>query len=249
MLALGSAMHIAEDRRATAPLRRTAGLGKYRNGEVGATSPAILAQQSATECFTMSETMMDSKPLSPSSAESKPTEPIDDPKPDASSVSPTSLPLDLTSSRSSFASSSSLSTSSESTTGAHRESPLRDVLVGREGMYPGTRWLIYLAMAFVIFQIEGWLVMSLRSHVNVFWWRLLIEGSMMLAAILPGFVMARIEDRPFGDFGLPSRRTFGRNFWFGTIWGIASLSVLMVALRLTGAFDFGSLSLHGARIF
>ena len=194
----------------------------------------------------MSGTMMDNKPLSPSSAESEPTEPINESRPDASSVAPASLPLDLTSSPSSAASSSSLSISM---TGARRESPLREVLVGREGMYPGTRWVIYLVIAFVIFQVEGWLVMSLRSHVNVFWWRFLIEFSMMLAAILPGFVMARIEDRPFGDFGLPARRAFGRNFWMGTLWGIASLSILMLALRLTGAFEFGSLSLHGVRIF
>jgi hypothetical protein len=116
-------------------------------------------------------------------------------------------------------------------------------------MYRGTRWLIYLAMAFVIFQVEGWLVLSLRSHVSVLWWRLIIEASMMLAAILPGFVMARIEDRPFGEFGLPARRAFGRNFWVGTLWGIGSLTVLMLALRAVGAFEFGSLSLHGAHIW
>jgi membrane protease YdiL (CAAX protease family) len=78
---------------------------------------------------------------------------------------------------------------------------------------------------------------------------MMIEASMMLAAILPGFVMARIEDRPFGDFGLPARRAFGRNFWVGTLWGIGSLSVLMLALRGVGVFQFGALVLHGARIW
>ncbi len=104
-------------------------------------------------------------------------------------------------------------------------------------------------MAWVVYQAEGWLAVSLRSHLSVLWWRMMIEASMMLAAILPGFVMARIEGRPFGDFGLPLRRAFGRNFWVGTLWGIASLSALMLALRLTGAVEFGSLSLHGARIW
>jgi membrane protease YdiL (CAAX protease family) len=128
------------------------------------------------------------------------------------------------------------------------ESPLRDVLVGPHGIYPGTRWLIYLAMAFVVFQVEGWLLMPLRSHMSGLWFRMVIEISMMLAAILPGFVMAGIEDRPFGDFGLPRRQAFGRNFWIGTLWGIASLSVLILALRIVGAFEFGSLALHGVRI-
>jgi len=175
----------------------------------------------------MSGTMMDNKRLSPSSAEPEPPVAAHDAKPDATASSPSSL---LTKS------------------GAH-ESPLRDVFLGPEGICPGTRLLIYLAMAWIVYQVEGWLAVSLRSHLSVLWWRMMIEASMMLAAILPGFVMARIEGRPFGDFGLPLRRAFGRNFWVGTLWGIASLSVLMLLLRATGAFEFGALQLHGARIW
>ncbi len=126
-----------------------------------------------------------------------------------------------------------------------RESPLRDVFLSPTGLYPGTRWLIYLAMAFVVFQVEGWLIASLHSQVNLYWWRMMVEASMMLAAILPGFAMARIEGCAFGDFGLPARRAFGRNFWVGTLWGIASLSILMLALRIAGVFRFEALSLHG----
>ena len=179
----------------------------------------------------MSGTMMENKPLSPFSAEPESPVAMDDPKTATSSFPPASL------------------LPSQPTTGGGRESPLRDVFLGPTGIYPGTRWLIYLAMAFVIFQLEGWLAMSLRSHLGVLWWRMTMEGSMMLAAILPGFAMARIEALPFGDFGLPARRAFGRNFWVGTLWGIGSLSLLMLALRVAGAFEFGSLSLHGAHIF
>src|SRR5580658_10416005 len=125
----------------------------------------------------------------------------------------------------------------------------RDVFIGHKGIYRGAFWLLYLAMAWIVFQVEGWLVASLRSDLGLLWWRLIIEGCMMLAAILPGFVMARIEDRPFGGFGLPAERAFRRNFWVGTLWGIASLSMLMLALRVAGTFEFGSLLLHGARIF
>ncbi|MGA7566934.1 MAG: type II CAAX endopeptidase family protein [Terriglobales bacterium] len=116
-------------------------------------------------------------------------------------------------------------------------------------MYPGTRWLIYLAMAFVVFQLEGWLMISLRPHLGILWQRLMMESSMMVAAIVPGFAMARIEKCPFGDFGLPPLRAFRRNFWVGTLWGIVSLSVLMLALRFAGVFQFGAISLHGARIW
>jgi uncharacterized protein len=169
----------------------------------------------------MSGTMTDNKPLSPSSLDP-------DVRPDA--PQPPTVPSP------SFA-------SPPEPTSAKNESPLRD------GFFAFARWLLYLGMAFVVFEIEGWLLLSLRSHLNDLWWRLLIEAGMMLAAILPGFAMARIEGRPFGDFGLPYRRAFKRNFWVGTLWGIASLSILMLALRLMGAFEFGRLSLHGPRIW
>ncbi len=125
----------------------------------------------------------------------------------------------------------------------------RDAFFSQKDLYHGAFWLIYLAMAWFVFEVEGWLVASLRSDLSLLWWRLTIEGCMMLAAILPGFVMARIEGRSFGDFGLSAQRAFRRNFWVGMLWGIASLSVLMLVLRLVGAFEFGSLSLHGVRIF
>ncbi len=186
----------------------------------------------------MDNLKMDNKPLSPTSAEPDP--PLaDDTKPIASSVSTPSSPMSLRSS----------SPSSLATTGARRASALRDIFLGPERIYPAARWLIYLAMAWVVLQVEGWLVVSLQSYLGVLWWRMMIEASMMLSAILPGFAMARIERRPFGDFGLPFQRAFGRNFWAGTLWGIGSLSVLMLALRVVGAFEFGSFSLHGARIW
>jgi uncharacterized protein len=169
----------------------------------------------------MSGTTMDNKPLLPSSLE--PGAPPNDPQP------PTCPPL-------------SLVPSPSAASGQAESAP-------RQGIYAFTRWLLYLGMAFVVFEIESWLLLSLRSHMGELWWRLMIEASMMLAAILPGFVMARIEGRPFGDFGLPFRRAFKRNFWVGTLWGIASLSILMLALRLMGAFEFGRLSLHGSRIW
>ena len=107
-------------------------------------------------------------------------------------------------------------------------------------------WLIYLAMGGVLVFVLG--VVLHYAHPKSggsVWWMMTSETGLMLAAILPGFVMALIEGLPFGAFGLPRRHAFGRNFWAGTLWGIASLSVLMMVLRASGAFSFGSLALHG----
>ncbi len=190
----------------------------------------------------MSGTMMDNNPLPPSSEHPETQPPVADDAPMPVSSPPLSS-LQPSPSSPLF---TSLSTSMADT---DPKSPLLGVISVPNRIYFVARWLVYLAMAFAIFELEGWLVMPLRYQVNALWWRLLIEGSMMLAAVLPGFAMARIEGRPFADFGLPARRAFGRNFWVGTLWGIASLSVLMLALRMAGGFEFGRLSLHGAHIW
>ena len=129
------------------------------------------------------------------------------------------------------------------TTSAPAESRLR--LIGVAVLH----WVLYLAMGGVIAAV---LLPGLRlAHPHAGgWvgWMMLAEIGLTFVAILPAFVMARVEGRPFGDFGLPARTAFGRNFWVGTLWGIASLSALILALRLAGAFELGSLALHGARL-
>ena len=135
-----------------------------------------------------------------------------------------------------------------SLTVSRRENPLRAVFVGPEGMYPGTRWLIYLLIGGLTFEILASLAQVVRPPQTPAWWGLVSQVVVVLSAILPAFVMALIEGRPFGDFGLCWRHAFRRNFWIGTLWGILGLTVLMLALRIAGAFSFGRLALHGTRI-
>jgi len=68
-----------------------------------------------------------------------------------------------------------------------------------------------------------------------------------VAAMASALVMGRIENRPFGSYGLPLRHAFGKLFWLGSLWGFVSLTLLLLALRGASAFDFGLLALHGAR--
>jgi hypothetical protein len=181
-----------------------------------------IAASRETECFTMSETIMDTNPLPPDLSEqvrptSEPTE-----------LAPPAAPLIVRS---------------------QRENPLLEIFVGPNGLYPGTRWLIYLLLAGIFTGVFGVLMHFVHPpHGGPIWWGMVTEARLLLAAILPAFVMAFIERRPFGAFGLPAQNAFGRNFWIGTLWGIVSLSVLMIALHLAGAFSFGSLSIHGLQI-
>jgi membrane protease YdiL (CAAX protease family) len=126
--------------------------------------------------------------------------------------------------------------------GAH---PTR-VFVGPEGWMAVPRWLIYLVMALLLFFGLGATVTALHLR-NRLWADLAVEIGMLVAAVAPGFVMARLEERPFGKFGLPACGAFGRNFWTGAFWGIGWLSLLLVVLRGLGAFSLGSLAVHDGR--
>ena len=182
--------------------------------------------QGSTECFTMSATLMDtdSPPGSPPSHESA------------------TLP-----SPSPFSTQKQSSSSRESAF-----SPLAQIFVGSDGPYAGTRWLIYLAFlafAFLALSVFDSLLAGLYAHLDrSLWWKMSQELGMMLAAIVPAFLMARLEGCRFGDFGLPAKKAFGRNFWVGALWGFGSLSVLLLFLRIVGAFSFGDLAQHGPHI-
>jgi len=126
--------------------------------------------------------------------------------------------------------------------------PLIEIFEGPQGLYPGARWVIYIGMGLVTFALLNSVLSSLRSDSASLWWNMAGEVRMMLAAILPAFVMARIEGRSLADFGLPAKGALGRNFWIGALWGIGSLTALMVALRVAGVFSFGSVMLHGTRV-
>jgi membrane protease YdiL (CAAX protease family) len=127
-----------------------------------------------------------------------------------------------------------------------RSAQISAFFIGPEGWLAGARWLIYLVLGLAIFLVLNTILAAVHPR-NQLWWELAIEGTMLLAAIAPGFVMARLEQRPFGEFGLPARGAFERNFWIGSLWGVAWLSVLMLVLRGVGAFRFGSFAVHDGR--
>src|SRR5258708_19658429 len=148
----------------------------------------------------MSGTLMDTNPLPPAPSEQLPTSPSDAVSPD--------LPVPSFYAR------------------PQGENPLLDIFLGPHGLYPGTRWLIYLALCGIVLGVFG----AIRHYVHAprggsIWWGLLPQASVVIAVILPGLVMALGENRPFGDFGLPARTAFPRNFWLASLSAIFSLRV------------------------
>jgi len=122
----------------------------------------------------------------------------------------------------------------------------RNVLFeGPDGLRAGWRIFLYVGMGVVTFFFLCAFQGLIPDRFPYLWRDMFFEAAMVVSALVPGFVMARVEGRAFGDYGLPARQAFGKLFWLGALWGIASFSVLMLALRGIGVFSFGHLALHG----
>jgi len=121
------------------------------------------------------------------------------------------------------------------------------VFLGTDGLRSGWRLVLYLAMGMAVLSILEGVVDHIHGLLRL--WSLFYDKVALLVAVLaPAFVMARVEQRPFGHYGLPRRGLFGRRFWLGALWGMIAITVLLLVLRGAHAFYFGGLALHGLRI-
>jgi hypothetical protein len=104
-------------------------------------------------------------------------------------------------------------------------------------------------MGAAIFVMFGFIIQPLNVHGAArLWLQLVSEGSVVIAALVPAFVMGRIEKRPFSAYGLPGREAFGKLFWIGCLWGLVAITLLLVAIRGLHGFYFGHIVLHGVRV-
>jgi membrane protease YdiL (CAAX protease family) len=127
------------------------------------------------------------------------------------------------------------------------------IFLGPGGLRLGWRILLYLgvaaAVAYGLLWLGGSFFPDIASGVARLWQEMYGEAALLIAALAPAFLMARIEERSFDDYGLPRRLAFGKLFWTGALWGIVSIGLLLLLLRGVHVFYFGHLALHGLRIW
>ena len=128
-----------------------------------------------------------------------------------------------------------------------------NIFVGPNGIRAGWRLLIFAAIFSPLYYAAGRIVDSLTHRFNVDPYSPLGitigMGVFAVAVFLVSWIMAKIEGRSIADYGLPWRRAFCQQYWQGAAISIASLTILLLVLRLAGAFSFGSPTLHGADIW
>ena len=74
------------------------------------------------------------------------------------------------------------------------------------------------------------------------------EGSFFAVLLIAAVIMAKIEKRRMGVYGLTARSAFRSDFWQGAAWGFGALSLLLLALFVLHDFNYGPLNAHGIEI-
>src|SRR5271155_284401 len=117
-----------------------------------------------------------------------------------------------------------------------------------DGLRAGWGLAFYVAAYYPLQFVASRWAWSRNLGAEGLWSMMLAEFGVLLAAVLPALVLARVERRPWGVYGLPGRQAFGKLFWMGVVWGFGSITLLLAGMHGLGIFAAGHLALHGLRI-
>ncbi len=131
---------------------------------------------------------------------------------------------------------------------ATQPSYTRTLFLGPDGLRPGWGFIFYVVVFFPLQSLASRLAWAHDFGASGLWSMLLEELGWLIAALLPALALMQVERRPWRSYGLPATKKLAPLTGTGILWGLAAISLLMVALRGANAFTFGHLALHGARI-
>lgn len=126
---------------------------------------------------------------------------------------------------------------------------LRRVFYNAQELRAGWRLLIFIGAVTALIGAENIAVARLLPHADNTALFLIREVADFLILVFVSWTMGRIEHRTIAEYGLPWRKMFGAQFWQGALLGFASITTLLVVMRLAGVFYFGTIALHGAEIW
>ena len=126
---------------------------------------------------------------------------------------------------------------------------LRRWFYGSSGLRAGWRFLIFLAILIPLLGTVHLIEVRILHGINEGALFVINNILLFLIFLLASWIMGKMEGRRIADYGLPCRRMFRGQFWQGAAMGFASITVLLVALRVAGVFHFGKIALHGAELW
>jgi len=125
---------------------------------------------------------------------------------------------------------------------------VRKIFFNSDGLRAGWRLLIFVGI-FVGLQFLGdWTVpkvfhLKQRPFLDPVG-TIFDELQVLIQALIATWIMARVERRRFVDYGIPVRNAFGREFWVGLAWGMASTSLLVGLIAAFGGYRILGLAIH-----
>jgi len=130
---------------------------------------------------------------------------------------------------------------------------MRKIFFNARGLRAGWRLLIFVGLFFAL----GYLANLLVEHVLHLKQRSFLdpvglisdELQSLIQALIATGIMARIEKHHLGDYGIPIRHAFGRDFWLGGVWGLASTSLLVGLIAMFRGYRITGLAIHGSELW
>jgi len=128
-----------------------------------------------------------------------------------------------------------------------------NIFVGSQGIRNGWRLTIFLLMfAGSIVGVFGIGILRIPAAAHIFsqgflspGLEYLIEIPAAICVLVSSLVIARIEKRGLGEYGLSLRSGAGKHFLWGLFWGLCVFSSVIVFIAALHGFSFGGLALHG----
>ena len=131
---------------------------------------------------------------------------------------------------------------------------LEPFFVGPNGVRAGWRAALFVALFFLFMIMAAnaarLLHLSLLGQPGPITPRVLgsQEALAVVCALLAALILARLERRPFDDYGMPLARAFGKNFWIGAVWGVGAMSAMIFLIHTLGGYSLGAIDLPRAAL-
>ncbi len=123
------------------------------------------------------------------------------------------------------------------------KSAMNEIFFGPNGLRAGWRLLIFgaiIAAFLTALHYGGKLLSHGQPPQRGFSMTSIIVGEavVFLLFLFASWIMAKIEGRTIGDYGLPGRKAFQKEFWQGAIIGFVAMTILLGSLRSARCFLF-----------
>jgi membrane protease YdiL (CAAX protease family) len=125
------------------------------------------------------------------------------------------------------------------------------IFFGPQGLRAGWGLALFLIIQNGLLAAVAWAAQRFFAFPQQPEWRpellLAVEGVMLVVALLSTAILARVEGRSFAIYGFPFRRILGARFAEGSLWGLLSISAVIGAMALAGAYSVSGLAVTGAK--